>query len=133
MERTGKIQWVMQTSEEELKREIIRKYFVCNATLQMMDRYRLRTGKYPGATSREFVAHALGLWRAAAPLIGQDQSRWDSIHDKEKLGEKLAEAKRCFYEVSGLLRKSGILQVRKTPRAEAKAYGHIAGAGIAYD
>lgn len=131
--RAPNLNWSMETSEDEIRSKIIEKYFTVNASFQRLDRFRLKFGHYPADDAREFISHALNLWRSSAPLVGENQDKFDTvIHSNTNLGVKLSYGIKCFYEISELLKKKGILHIKKRATSTARSAGGTSGAGVSW-
>lgn len=121
--------------EDLIKREILGRFFVCVASLQRLDRFRMRNGTYPGEETREFIGHVTGLWRASAELVGMEQKTIDKVHSLKGMEPRLKFAVENFYKITKKLKSSGILRITTHPkgptRGSVRDLGRSAGAGVA--
>ena len=131
------ITWRYDAPEDLIKREILERFFTCVASMQRLDRYRMRTGQYPGTEAREFIGHVTGLWRSAAVLVGQEQKKIDKVHSLRGMEARLKFAIEMFYTITKKLKTSGILRITTHPKGPTKRgvrdLGRSAGAGVADD
>lgn len=129
------ITWRYDAPEDLIKREILNRFFTCVASLQQLDRFRMRSGKYPGKEAREFIGHVTGLWRAGAVLVGLQQKTIDKVHSLRGMEPRLKFAIEQFYKITKKLKSSGILRITTSPKAPTRAsvrdLGRSAGAGVA--
>ncbi len=120
----GVVNWTVQSPEEQIKREVLRRYFVCQALIQRMDLYKLQYGKYPERFSREFITHSAALYRSVTPMINKlKPSDVDEIHKIKGISNKLEKSFKMFYKLSNSLRATGILSLSLKPSLGNKGKG----------
>ena len=124
------ITWRYDAPEDLIKKEVLARYSCCVAAQQSLDRYRMRTGKYPGNEAREFIGHVTGLWRYSAVLVKFEPGDIDKVHSLKGMGARLEFATKQFYKLAKKLRVAGILSLRSRARLVGREKGKMMALGI---
>jgi len=146
------VSWKIESPEDKIKALILDQLERTNTALSLVERDML-DGRLRAKTLFEFIVHLNRLYRQVFIYLrkGKETKKIEEFFEKNNIittkeriikqakytkeanVKLLNDAKTTFIEIVRGLYTAGVISLRKSPRAEAKVYGRIAGAGVAYE